>query len=77
MKKPFKLALGAIIGFGIFTGGALAAAPVEDGSELVTVCKALMTSGAQEGSEGERCCGNRGMVRRERRTRIAATCFKS
>lgn len=54
MKKPFRLALGAMIGFGIFTGGALAA-PVEDGGELVTVCKALMANGAQEGSEGERC----------------------
>ncbi|PKP67706.1 MAG: hypothetical protein CVT83_07965 [Alphaproteobacteria bacterium HGW-Alphaproteobacteria-5] len=54
MKKPFRLVLGAMIGFGIFTGGAMAA-PVEDGGELVTVCKALMANGAQEGSEGARC----------------------
>lgn len=55
MKRRASLAFGTMLAAMLAAGGAWAATDVEDGTELVDTCMALLAEGSAAGSEGERC----------------------
>lgn len=55
MKMRASLAFGAALAIMLAASGASAATDVEDGTELVDTCTALLADGSAAGSEGERC----------------------